>query len=762
MVAAIQGVSAERRAAAQARVGAAITPQWQLQELLTLTEVSDIYLCSATGGQRASMAVLPQSLADQPDVRLAFIAAARLPALEHPGLVDALADGETPDGLPFMLSQLLEGESCARLAERRPGRIPPAEALRIVGEVLKILEALHLHGRPHGALSARRVFLTPDGQVRVMGAGSWQLRLAVARAQGRPFLEEALEYAPPEQLEGQLPTALGDLWSAGALLALLLVGQPVRPPGGAAPWAVRSLAQLAPEAPPSLVALVDRALAPSPAQRFQSAEELARTVARVGREPAIQEARGLATARGARRALAEHAELQPRLMTPTVPAFEAEGRTPRSAPPRPRSAAPSPAGGALRPTPTSMGVRRDSSPHRPTVPELRAVESTEVSQAELEELTVIVELMEAVLARYEENGPRHALTRGALAKLYGRTALALVASPGGLTFAVEADGLFAGPHPLTRPGSPLAKAVRRLYADGLRLLGLRPAVTEAELLALVGWLRAAHDASWERGQDSVVALAWAKLSHVFYRAVERPEALFPDALRQSRELLAVLDVDTSLQLQEAWVQGHAQPPRSGAREPLAYVLEVDASVRRRASASSGSLPPERESAPPSVSGARSQRERIAQRILTDVQVIESHFYINLTESYLGAMALGRSELVLDALHLTLARLLPLGVVEPLALIADCGERLEQQTGQPVVAQRFVARAWSPKLCGTLAGMVGSATGEPLLEAWCALGAALQSEAPLAIAPELLQQLSTKDQARLRFTARHLHLPWGAA
>jgi serine/threonine protein kinase len=91
-------------------------------------------------------------------------------SIAHPGIVQTLHVGLTDDGIPFVVTELLEGHSIARLLETLT--IPRSEALRIVLRTTEAVAAAHAHEIVHGDLDASNVFLTLDGDVKVRNFGS--------------------------------------------------------------------------------------------------------------------------------------------------------------------------------------------------------------------------------------------------------------------------------------------------------------------------------------------------------------------------------------------------------------------------------------------------------------------------------------------------------------------------------------------------------------------------------------------------------------
>jgi serine/threonine protein kinase len=150
-------------------------------------------------------------------------AAARV---NHPNVCQIFDTGEE-DGEPYLVMELLEGESLARRLDR--GALPPAEALGVAAQVLSGLAALHARGVVHRDLKPGNIFLASHG-VKVLDFG-----LAKPATQGdRTEIEltrsgvvlGSPRYIAPEQWEGQAASPASDLFALGAVLFEMLAGRP--------------------------------------------------------------------------------------------------------------------------------------------------------------------------------------------------------------------------------------------------------------------------------------------------------------------------------------------------------------------------------------------------------------------------------------------------------------------------------------------------------------------------------------------------------
>jgi hypothetical protein len=205
------------------------------------------------------------------DLRRLFAREARATAqLLHPSIVTLFHVGEH-DGHPYLVLELLSGETlAARLARR--GRLPVADALRVLDAVLAALVFAHERGVLHRDLKPNNVFVTGDERVKVLDFGvSLSLDAdpgPVTRAAGTPG------YMAPEQRDGSAAQdARTDVWAAALLLVECLRGQ--RPDGAVDGAAIDDL-----EAPLAVRTVLAQALAADPADRPASARDLRGALAR--------------------------------------------------------------------------------------------------------------------------------------------------------------------------------------------------------------------------------------------------------------------------------------------------------------------------------------------------------------------------------------------------------------------------------------------------------------------------------------------------
>jgi eukaryotic-like serine/threonine-protein kinase len=271
--------------------------------------MGDVYRARDTRLQRdVAVKVLPTDLAVDPDRRRRFEQEARAAsALNHPNIV-AVHDIGAQDGVAFIVTELLEGQS---LAERvAQGPLPVRKALECAAQAARGLEAVHGLGIVHRDLKPANLFLTSQGQLKILDFGIAKLardgheaaqRDKADTAPTRPGLVIGTAgYMSPEQVRGESVDARSDQFALGCVLYELLTGDaPFRrstdPQTMAAVVEAEPppLAQVSPDVPRPLVWIVERCLAKDREDRYSATADLARdlelTLSRLAelREPLV-------------------------------------------------------------------------------------------------------------------------------------------------------------------------------------------------------------------------------------------------------------------------------------------------------------------------------------------------------------------------------------------------------------------------------------------------------------------------------------------
>ena len=211
-------------------------------------------------------------------------AAARL---NHPNLVQVYDTG-SDDGVHYIVMEYVEAKTLADYLAGG-GRIMPERAVELAEAVCDALSVAHAQGVIHRDVKPANIMVTRDGQVKVTDFGIARVTTNETVEQTAAVLGTA-SYLSPEQAQGGAIDQRSDLYSLGCVMYEMLTGQP--PFTADSPVAVASKhvleqpippSRLNPDVSPALDAIVMKALAKNPDNRYQSAAEMKDDLERVRR-----------------------------------------------------------------------------------------------------------------------------------------------------------------------------------------------------------------------------------------------------------------------------------------------------------------------------------------------------------------------------------------------------------------------------------------------------------------------------------------------
>ena len=241
-------------------------------------------------GREVAIKLLPAEVAADED-RLGRLEreARAVAALSHPNILAVFEFG-SHDGTTYVVTELLEGATLReRLAE---GSLPLRKVTDYAAQVARGLAAAHDKGIVHRDLKPENLFVTTDGHVKILdfglarqqeagaaGASSDTRSPTLARPTDAGTVLGTVGYMSPEQVRGQAADARSDIFSLGCVVHEMLTGRRPFQRETAAETMTATLREEAgalPDAcPPALVRVTERCLEKAPAERFQSAGDLA-------------------------------------------------------------------------------------------------------------------------------------------------------------------------------------------------------------------------------------------------------------------------------------------------------------------------------------------------------------------------------------------------------------------------------------------------------------------------------------------------------
>jgi eukaryotic-like serine/threonine-protein kinase len=239
-------------------------------------------------GRDVAIKVLPRAFANDAERLRRFEQEARATAtLNHPNIVVIHDVGTTDDGIPYLVTELLEGETLRQRLAAGPFSI--RKTLDVALQIARGLWAAHDKGIVHRDLKPENLFLTNEGLLKILDFGLAKLErkgLSVEAGQTEGTQPGAvmgtLGYMPPEQVRGLATDQRSDIFAAGAIVYEMLSGKRAfqGETGADTIQAILSgdptpLPELNPTVPPELQRIVERCLEKSPNRRFQSARDFA-------------------------------------------------------------------------------------------------------------------------------------------------------------------------------------------------------------------------------------------------------------------------------------------------------------------------------------------------------------------------------------------------------------------------------------------------------------------------------------------------------
>lgn len=598
------------------RIGAVIQGKWTVDALLGVGGMASVYAATHRNGTTSALKILHADFAREKAICDRFLREAYVAnKVNHPACVGVVDDDMTEDGEPFLVMELLRGETLRDLWVRTGRRMPVRQVLEVIEPVLDCLHACHAIGVIHRDLKPANIFITNQGQTKVLDFGVAQMRDATAERTAAGTALGTPHYMSPEQAMGLVDQLDGraDLFSVGAMLHALVTGQRIN--NGrtenealilAATTPVASVARIAADLPVEVIALIDKSLAWDRRNRYANAREMQQAVRSIIGLPA-----------------------------PAVPAV---GAPPMSAPfAVPPALADSVDAGAPSRKLASLAPAADA--RRASVaPPGQAGADDDPRVATLRDL---LRQVDRLLPGVRQFGWEHPATVRTLRTVFESFVDALAKDPAVLDLAVEPYSFSCRGHAVWEPAPPFDNIPYNVFACGMRQLRIKPGITMDELRDLLALLMV--DPVRELPpEDDIAAALWERaLSHVDYAVVDafaegdasEREAFYSEAdeieaqaADAARRKMSVLEAKAMAISTDVGALGKAQGP-----SPMA----LDDAVRA-ALGSQLDLP----------------RERWSERYVDAV-----------VAGYVHAMAAGDAEAMLASLRLSVADLVVAGRVE---------------------------------------------------------------------------------------------------
>ncbi|MCM4079565.1 serine/threonine-protein kinase [Paractinoplanes hotanensis] len=260
--------------------GELIGDRYRLDDRIAAGGMGEVWRATDTVlGRDVAVKTLHADRAGDPGFQERFRHEARsMAALHHPGVADVYDFGETADGTDaYIVMARIDGQPLTeRIAER--GRLTAAETMSVVAQAARALEAAHEAGIVHRDVKPSNLIIKDDGAVVLVDFG-------VARSAGSSTLTGAREvvgtamYIAPEQVSKETTGPPADIYALGVVAFHCLAGHPPFTGDNPIAIAMQHLSEPPPDlpedVPPAVRAVVVRAMAKNPADRFPTAAAMA-------------------------------------------------------------------------------------------------------------------------------------------------------------------------------------------------------------------------------------------------------------------------------------------------------------------------------------------------------------------------------------------------------------------------------------------------------------------------------------------------------
>ena len=265
-------------------IGQAIAGRYRIDALLGQGGMSTVYQASDPNLHRlvAIKLIHPHLSADPEFVRRFEQEAAAVARLRHSNIIQVY-DFDHDGDLYYMVMEHVPGETLqARLKSlnENGSLLPFGETLRIIATVCDAVAYAHQHGMIHRDLKPANVMLNQDSLPILMDFGVSKM-LGGTQFTATGNIIGTAAYMAPEQARSERPDERSDIYSLGVMLFEMATGR--RPFDGDSAITIMmkhimepvpDILQINADTPRALVAIIERALSKSPADRFQSAADM--------------------------------------------------------------------------------------------------------------------------------------------------------------------------------------------------------------------------------------------------------------------------------------------------------------------------------------------------------------------------------------------------------------------------------------------------------------------------------------------------------
>jgi len=267
-------------------VGNTLAQTYRIIRRIGVGGMGSVYEASHTrlGTRKFAIKVMHEELVRKGDLAARFRREAEVAGMaSHPNVVAVFDYDETPEGIPFIVSEYLNGEDLGQRTDR-VGKLSLQDTVHVVRQLCAALTIVHDVGVVHRDLKPDNVFLVGEHwpEVKLLDFGIARLADGDAGSRTRTGIVMGTPaYMAPEQARGERVDHRCDVYAVGAILYRCLTGQPLYDDDDPAATLTAVLTReperprkLMPELSEAVELVIERSIAREPEERFQSMAEL--------------------------------------------------------------------------------------------------------------------------------------------------------------------------------------------------------------------------------------------------------------------------------------------------------------------------------------------------------------------------------------------------------------------------------------------------------------------------------------------------------
>lgn len=276
-------------------IGKTLNNRYVIEELLGQGGMSAVYKATDPNLKRVvAIKMIHTHLSGNPDFVMRFEEeAAAVAQLRHPGIIQ-VHDFNRDNDVYYMVLEFVPGETLQSHLKRLNDagrRLPVKTAIEYMANICDAVDYAHQRGMVHRDIKPANLMLNTLGQVILMDFGIAKI-VGSQRHTATGAVVGTAMYMSPEQIKGQQPDRRTDIYSLGVTLFEMLSGHPPFEADSAMTLMmmhindpVPNVKSLNPDVPEALVAVINKALAKDPDQRFQTAAQMAAALRNVLTQP---------------------------------------------------------------------------------------------------------------------------------------------------------------------------------------------------------------------------------------------------------------------------------------------------------------------------------------------------------------------------------------------------------------------------------------------------------------------------------------------